>query len=64
LAHSSNTARRKTVQYGSDTLGRELADVMVCLALPAQILDADLAKAVSNKIEHLEARNRQAEFTA
>lgn len=48
----------KAGQYGSDTLGGELADVMVCLALLAQILDVDLAQAVSTKINHLEARNR------
>jgi NTP pyrophosphatase (non-canonical NTP hydrolase) len=36
----------KEGQYGSDTLGGELADVMVCLALLAQILDVDLAQAV------------------
>ena len=56
--------KEKAGQYGSDTLGGELADVMVCLALLAQILDIDLARAVSSKIEHLEARNRQAELTA
>ena len=56
--------KEKTGQYGSDTLGGELADVMVCLALLAQILDVDLARAVSSKIEHLDARNRQAELTA
>jgi NTP pyrophosphatase (non-canonical NTP hydrolase) len=54
----------KAGQYGSDTLGGELADVMVCLALLAQILDVDLAEAVSAKIGYLEARNRQAELTA
>jgi NTP pyrophosphatase (non-canonical NTP hydrolase) len=48
----------KAGQYGTDTLGGELADVMVCLALLAQILDVDLATAVTTKIEHLEARNR------
>ena len=48
----------KAGQYGADTLGGELADVMVCLALLAQILNVDLAGAVSATIEHLEARNR------
>jgi NTP pyrophosphatase (non-canonical NTP hydrolase) len=47
----------KAGQYGAGTLGGELADVMVCLAL-AQILDVDLAEAVSAKVSHLEARNR------
>jgi NTP pyrophosphatase (non-canonical NTP hydrolase) len=56
--------KEKTGRYGSDTLGGELADVIVCLALLAQILDVDLARAVSSKIDHLEARNRQAELTA
>ncbi len=48
----------KAGQYGSETLGGELADVMVCLALLAQILDVDLPRAVGAKIEYLEARNR------
>lgn len=56
--------KEKTGRYGSDTLGGELADVIVCLALLAHILHIDLADAVSAKIEHLEARNRQAELTA
>ena len=52
----------KSGQYRTDTLGGELADVLVCLALLAQILNVDLAGAVSAKIEHLEARNRRAEL--
>ena len=56
--------KEKAGRYGSDTLGGEIADVMVCLALLAQVLDVDLSRAVSTKIEHLEARNRQAELTA
>ena len=51
----------KAGQYGAGTLSGELADVMVCLALLAQILDVDLAQAVSAKISHLEARNRPPE---
>jgi NTP pyrophosphatase (non-canonical NTP hydrolase) len=47
----------KAGQYGAETLGGELADVMVCLALLAQILKVDLAGAVTAKIKHLEARN-------
>jgi hypothetical protein len=37
---------------------------MVCLALLAQILNVDLAGAVSAKIEHLEARNRHSTLTS
>jgi NTP pyrophosphatase (non-canonical NTP hydrolase) len=55
--------REKGGQYNSDTLRGELADVMVCVALLAEVLDVDLAWAVSSKIEHLDARNRQAEIT-
>lgn len=55
--------KEKVAQYSSDTLGGELADVVVCVALLAQILDVDLARAVSSKIEHLDARNRQAGIT-
>lgn len=54
----------KAGQYGTDSLGGELADVMVCLALLAQILKVDLAAAVTTKIEHLEARNRHATLTS
>ena len=49
----------KAGQYGSDTLGGEIADVMVCLALLPQILDVNLAQAVNAKIDHLQARNRR-----
>lgn len=52
----------KVGQYGADTLAGELADVMVCVALLSQILHVDLAKAVTEKVGHLEARNRRAEF--
>jgi NTP pyrophosphatase (non-canonical NTP hydrolase) len=53
----------KTGRYDGDTLGGELADVMVCVALLAEAFHVDLATAVSSKIEHLEARNRRAEGT-
>jgi NTP pyrophosphatase (non-canonical NTP hydrolase) len=56
--------KEKAGRYSSATLGGELADVMVCLALLAHTFNVDLAKAVSSKIEHLEARNRQAGLTA
>jgi NTP pyrophosphatase (non-canonical NTP hydrolase) len=56
--------REKAGQYNSDTLEGEIADAMVCLALLAQVLDVDLARAVNRKIQHLEARNRQAEVIA
>lgn len=56
--------KEKAGQYSSATLGGELADAMVCLALLAHAFNVDLAGAVSSKIEHLEARNRQADLTA
>jgi NTP pyrophosphatase (non-canonical NTP hydrolase) len=46
----------KAGRYTADTLGGELADVTVCLALLARILDIDLAAAVGEKIGHLNAR--------
>jgi NTP pyrophosphatase (non-canonical NTP hydrolase) len=52
----------KAGRYGAETLGGELADVMVCLALLAQILDVDLTQAVTAKIDHLEARNQHTEL--
>ena len=55
--------REKAGRYSSETLGGELADVMVCVALLADTFGVDLARAVGSKIEQLEARNRQAEIT-
>jgi NTP pyrophosphatase (non-canonical NTP hydrolase) len=49
--------REKAGRYSSDTLGGELADVMVCVALLADTFGVDLARAVGSKIEQLEARN-------
>lgn len=46
----------KAGRYTPETLAGELADVTVCLALLSQILDVDLAQAVSQKIAHLEGR--------
>jgi len=50
--------REKAGRYSRDSLGGELADVMVCVALLADTFGVDLAQAVSGKIEQLEARNR------
>jgi NTP pyrophosphatase (non-canonical NTP hydrolase) len=55
--------REKAGRYSRETLGGELADVMVCVALLAETFGVDLARAVGSKIEQLEARNRQAEIT-
>ena len=49
----------KAGRYSRDTLGGELADVMVCVALLADTFGIDLARAVASKIEQLEARNRR-----
>jgi len=54
--------KEKAGRYSRDTLGGELADVMVCVALLADTFGVDLARAVGSKIEQLEARNRQAEI--
>ena len=54
--------REKAGRYSRDTLGGELADVMVCVALLADTFGVDLAQAVGSKIEQLEARNQQAEI--
>jgi NTP pyrophosphatase (non-canonical NTP hydrolase) len=52
----------KASRYTRDTLGGEIADVMVCVALLADTFGVDLAQAVGSKLEQLEARNRQAEI--
>ena len=54
--------REKAGRYSRETLGGELADVMVCVALLADTYGVDLAQAVGSKLEQLEARNRQAEI--
>jgi NTP pyrophosphatase (non-canonical NTP hydrolase) len=46
----------KGSEFSHDTLGGELADVLVCLAILAQTLDVDLAAAVTDKIRHLDRR--------
>src|SRR5258708_28230238 len=43
----------KASEFSRDTLGGELADVMVCLAILAQTLNVDLAAPVTDKIKHL-----------
>jgi NTP pyrophosphatase (non-canonical NTP hydrolase) len=54
--------KEKAGRYSRDTLGGELADVMVCVALLADTFGVDLTRAVGSKIEQLEARNRPAEI--
>jgi NTP pyrophosphatase (non-canonical NTP hydrolase) len=54
--------KEKAGRYSRDTLGGELADVMVCVALLADTFGVDLAQAVGSKLEQLEARNGQAEI--
>jgi NTP pyrophosphatase (non-canonical NTP hydrolase) len=51
--------REKAGRYSTDSLGGELADVMVCVALLADTFGVDLAQAVARKIEQLETRNRR-----
>jgi NTP pyrophosphatase (non-canonical NTP hydrolase) len=51
--------REKAGRFSRDTLGGELADVMVCVALLADTFGVDLARALTSKIEQLEARSRQ-----
>ncbi|TCO65864.1 hypothetical protein [Actinocrispum wychmicini] len=46
----------KVDQYTNETLAGELADVMVCTMLLAQIFDVDLAGAVAGKIGFLDER--------
>ena len=46
----------KSSEYSTDTLGGELADVTVCLAILAHTLNVDLATAVRQKIEDLDRR--------
>lgn len=48
--------REKAGRYSRDTLGGELADVIVCVALLADTFGVDLTRAVASKIEQLEAQ--------
>jgi NTP pyrophosphatase (non-canonical NTP hydrolase) len=46
----------KAAQFTPESLAGELADVMVCTMLLAEILDVDLARAVATKIGFLRDR--------
>jgi NTP pyrophosphatase (non-canonical NTP hydrolase) len=46
----------KAAQFTPDSLAAELADVMVCTLLLAEILDVDVASALANKISFLKDR--------
>lgn len=46
----------KLAQFTKESLSGELADVLVCTMLLAEILDVDLASAVANKIGFLRER--------
>ena len=48
----------KSTEYSSDTLGGELADVMVCLAILADTLNVDFVTAVREKVKELDHRSR------
>jgi NTP pyrophosphatase (non-canonical NTP hydrolase) len=46
----------KSGGYSTETLGGELADVLVCLTILAHTLDVDLVRAVGKKIGELDRR--------
>ncbi|CAM4014895.1 hypothetical protein KIPE111705_36305 [Kibdelosporangium persicum] len=46
----------KVSRYTDETLAGELADVMVCTMLLAQIFDVDVAHAIKSKIDFLDER--------
>jgi NTP pyrophosphatase (non-canonical NTP hydrolase) len=48
--------RSKDGAYSSGSLANELADVTICVAILAELLDVNLSEAVSSKIARLEAR--------
>jgi NTP pyrophosphatase (non-canonical NTP hydrolase) len=53
----------KSSEYNGNTLGGELADVMVCLAILAHTLNVDLVTAVSEKLKELDHRRAADEPT-
>ena len=53
----------KASAFSPETLGGELADVLVCLAILAHTLNVDLAVAVSEKISHLDRRRAADELS-
>ncbi len=53
----------KASEFSGDTLGGELADVLVCLAIIAQTFNVDLAAAVTEKIQHLDRRRAADELS-
>ena len=53
----------KPSDYNPGTLGGELADITICLAILARTLNVDLVKAVKDKIEDLDRRRAADELT-
>ncbi|WP_146087650.1 hypothetical protein [Thermomonospora echinospora] len=56
LGHAGIHRRDKAGQYSQDSLGAEMADVIVCVALLAALTGTDLNAAVTGKIAQLNAR--------
>lgn len=50
----------KTQAFTADSLGGELADVMICVAILASSHSVDLGKAVAAKVERIELRHQPA----
>jgi NTP pyrophosphatase (non-canonical NTP hydrolase) len=48
--------RSKDGAYNRETLAGELADVAICVAILAEVLDTDLSEALTRKIAKLERR--------
>lgn len=48
----------KDQRFTADSMSRELADVMICVAILASSHDIDLGKAVASKIETIDARHK------
>lgn len=58
LGHAGYQRRSKGAAFNADTIGSELADVLICAAILASSHGVDLGKAVVAKIEKIEARHR------
>ncbi|GAB1509827.1 MazG nucleotide pyrophosphohydrolase domain-containing protein [Actinophytocola sp. KF-1] len=57
LGHAGYQRKSKGAAFTAETIGSELADVLICTAILASSHGVDLGKAVAAKIEKIEARH-------
>ncbi len=58
LGHAGYQRATKDQRFTTESMSSELADVMICVAILASSHDIDLGKALSSKIEKIDARHK------